>query len=844
MTGESLLLDGCAPTPLASYLKALGVLRLISSPENHVDGTAADADARGYWGGERFHLQTMLNREALLRFFLVEYAPSPIIAPWNGRAGFLEGDEAGDSNRTGAKMLRAIRESNCRRLEAMRRTINALDKINHLMDSNELRRKWKALDKEIRGLQGDEKKKKEDKKKAIDKKMKKKKSELLPIIRSETDQLHVGYIDACYVLTDVESASPILGSGGNDGSRDFGVNFAESIKNLVDFQSGDPKDCDGAWIESALFSTVCISGKPKTMGQFSPGHGGPNATTATAFKESNPLNPWDVVLAMEGTMVFAGAITRRWGAASPKGSAFPFTFQITSAGAGCLSQDDPNQARGEIWTPIWAKPARFAEVSAVFREGRLTIGRRAARTGLDAARSIAQVGASRGIGGFDRYSLVQPDGKMPYLANPLGRFNVPDRPRKDIAGDLEEGNWLFEARRLVNDKKKSPDRARKAMRLLEDSLFQMTTANYRQEGAQHALIALGSLVAWMATSPDARGKLSPPPMLSPDWIREADDDSAEFRVAAALSGLGVAARNWSGRYGRTLGAGADDEGLSSASEISNDTRVADVVKFAPPMAAHFAPLDEKRWEKFGSEVRRSWPGTDRVGKAMGTAVWRAGELVPNIIAVLERRLIEAATRGMEDKPLAGAMIARLADVSDFLFGRFDDARCAALLSGLVWVRSVRLKSVADTRAVASPAHAHVPFAYAAIKPVFMPNADLRSIGALSGKTQMPVPPEILAHLRTGGDSIDGKAVGRAVRAAFARARASGLATPFDAFQSGSCETVADVGRMGTGVQSERLAAALLIPVGPAAAAKLINRAYPGTFADGDDLGTEEQRNAA
>ena len=42
MTYESVTFDGCVPTPLASYLKALGILRLISSDANHVSGRAAD----------------------------------------------------------------------------------------------------------------------------------------------------------------------------------------------------------------------------------------------------------------------------------------------------------------------------------------------------------------------------------------------------------------------------------------------------------------------------------------------------------------------------------------------------------------------------------------------------------------------------------------------------------------------------------------------------------------------------------------------------------------------------------------------------------------------------------
>ena len=110
MTGEPLALRGCAPTPLASYLKALGVLRLVSSPANHVSGQAADPHARGWWENECFHLRTTLDRDALLGFFLHDYAPSPIIAPWNGRAGFLEGDAGETSSRGGAVLLRAVLE--------------------------------------------------------------------------------------------------------------------------------------------------------------------------------------------------------------------------------------------------------------------------------------------------------------------------------------------------------------------------------------------------------------------------------------------------------------------------------------------------------------------------------------------------------------------------------------------------------------------------------------------------------------------------------------------------------------------------------------------------------------
>ena len=158
MTGEPLALNGCAPTPLASYLKALGVLRLVSSPANHVSGAAADPHARGWWENECFHLRTTLGRDALLHFFLHDYAPSPIIAPWNGRAGFLEGDAGETSSRGGAVLMRAVEDSKCGRLGSMRRIVGSLRNNRQLAEYNELRALEKRLKDASKSLKGEEKK--------------------------------------------------------------------------------------------------------------------------------------------------------------------------------------------------------------------------------------------------------------------------------------------------------------------------------------------------------------------------------------------------------------------------------------------------------------------------------------------------------------------------------------------------------------------------------------------------------------------------------------------------------------------------------------------------------------
>jgi len=78
-------LDGCRPEPLGSYLKGLGVLRLV--------GEQADPGATAWWQGEGMVLSTALGPEELEDFFLDDYCPTPLVAPWNGGSGFSPKDK-------------------------------------------------------------------------------------------------------------------------------------------------------------------------------------------------------------------------------------------------------------------------------------------------------------------------------------------------------------------------------------------------------------------------------------------------------------------------------------------------------------------------------------------------------------------------------------------------------------------------------------------------------------------------------------------------------------------------------------------------------------------------------
>jgi CRISPR-associated protein Csx17 len=82
---HELILHGCTPTPLASYLKALAVLRLTAEQSN-------DPNVTGCWRGDQFVLHSQLTGQELSRFFLEDYKPTPLIAPWNGGSGFYARD--------------------------------------------------------------------------------------------------------------------------------------------------------------------------------------------------------------------------------------------------------------------------------------------------------------------------------------------------------------------------------------------------------------------------------------------------------------------------------------------------------------------------------------------------------------------------------------------------------------------------------------------------------------------------------------------------------------------------------------------------------------------------------
>lgn len=739
-------LAGCTPVPLAGYLKALGVLRLVAEQ--------ADADARGCWHDEVFHLYTRLSEAGLLSFFLHDYRPSPVVAPWNGGSGFFAGD-----NRDGFAPLAA---SEAPRFAALHATIRACEAAVLACGLEER-------------PQGEPK------------------TRFVAHLRSTLPDDALAWIDAALALSGEDlSFPPLLGTGGNDGRLDFTSNFMRRLasdrppRGLFDAATGAPRDGTAPLLSAALFGTATEGLADAAIGQFAPGAaGGPNATAG--FEGPSVLNPWDLVLTIEGALLFAGALTRRNDSTRQGGASFPFTVSPTGAGWGGIAVADEADARAEFWAPLWRRPADAAEIARLLAEGRAVLDGRTVRDGLEFARAAAALGVSRGVDAFQRFGFVMRAGRA-YLAAPLGRRPVVSAVAEPVGliGDLERNDWLRRARRHLRGKDE-PARARNAVHRLDNALFALTEPAAAAREVQTALAALGAVIRWLAVAPKAREALAPPPWLSSRWVRLADDGSPEFRVAAALATLG-----------RNHDAGGD--------------------AMAPPLAAHLAPLDLPRPAPAGSLAGPAWfdesrrkPG-GRDGRL--DAVWSDGDLERTLVAILRRRLIDrtGSERGGAD-PLAAFAGARLGDALAFLGGApgFDDARCVALLAGLAWARPARLPPDPAPGRKPPP----LPLAYAALKPLFTPGERLAGLGRLPEEAAWPIPPALLGRLLSGGTA-------EAVALAMNRARASGFATPFT------------TGVSPVGAPGRRLAAALLIPLDDDGLARAVERAFPNPASSAED----------
>jgi CRISPR-associated protein Csx17 len=493
---HDLALAGCTPEPLMAYLKALGVLRLVSEQK--------DPEARGWWKNDVFWLRSAEllkgadteedKREALAGFFLKEYRPTSIVAPWAGGSGFFRKDNK--------EAVEKLRQSKASRVHLYAQVI---EKVHAIIKDEKIGDKPKDQDK----------------------------ARLIRRYRRELPDDVVAWMDAAMVIREAGQVfAPLLGTGGNDGRLDFTQNFMQRIV-LLDLHKASPASPQShAWLEQALFAVPTTLAKA-SVGQFAPGRvGGPNATQGMEGDATD--NPWDFVLMLEGTLLLAGAAVRRFGTAELSKATFPFAVDSVAAGFDSSAKTDEVASRGEIWLPLWTRPTSATELRQLFGEGRAEISGQPARTGTDFARAIAGLGVDRGIAGFTRLAFLKRSGKA-FLATPMGRFGVIERREVDLLRQVDL--WLSTFRWAAGDKN-APSRFGSALRRIDSAILDFCKFG-GQRYFQQICIALGQAERELTIAEQFREekKLKPLAGLSLDWVKAADDHSSEFQLAWALASL-------------------------------------------------------------------------------------------------------------------------------------------------------------------------------------------------------------------------------------------------------------------------------------------------------------------
>ena len=661
----TITLSGCEPRPMAGYLKALGVFRILA--------TQADPKVTAYWKDGGFVLS--LSREgfdeaALVRFFRDEYVPTPFVAPWNGGSGFFPNDEHDSIERIlgtrdkrflqYAKTIAMIQEipEIPRAPKTIRDIVVFLNEMGSKNSESKKGREFldlaasaanhpksiaDALDIEYVkiGKKGKKNTKSKDSEtlawyKKVDKALNKcllilrkaEKKKVISACRARLPDETIEWLDAVAVLSreGTLSFSSILALGGIDGRLDFSANFMRQVVRVL--LDTDTETCSG-WIHSSLFGGAVQNLPVTIMGLFAPGTAG-GANQGTGVKEENlRVNPWEYVLLMEGFPLFAAAAAGRDGIMT-QGASAPFSVEFSRAGFD--SEGKGEGTLNETWLPIWNHPSTFAEIGRIFAEGRACVGRRPARTGTDFARAVSTLGVDRGIASFERYVCLQRRG-LSHIAYPAGTMDVRLRPKVSRLSDTDEITSSLDG--FVRKLKSTPAALEEIMSRIEHATFRC--AQFPEPRHFGDLIrAYGCLEKYVAlqNSPEKKPDRPFGGTLSPEWIGLCDDGTPEIRLAASLASI-TSSENVGTIRTTLCGVDADNP--------------------------------------------RSW--------GQNAPLRRNGASFPNLLAgLLSRRLLDADRLGVPGIPLKADLAARIEDVMLFLRGETDDDRIEEYLWGFLWIR--------------------------------------------------------------------------------------------------------------------------------------------------------------
>jgi len=765
---------GCTPTPLANYLKALGIIRIVAEQ--------FDPECRGWWENEQFQLLSTLSRDELEQAFLEKYEPTPLLSPWNKGCGFFKNNDPGlnpletstaprfrkfregvlaarvllQEISTADATIRAIKASTKRdssfqndtqrlllsnspipleaisKIEAEMNTMDlakdAIAKYRHELDV--ISRVLKSTEKPVSSQDANKLKEEPGYKRLLaiaERRFKLLKESLIFNCRRTWRGPHAQWLASAVVLDDQGNTiwPSLLGTGGNDGNLDFTNNWMQRLGQVfqINSEAGSPTVSAARLLKWSFWRTPTCDLSTGAIGQFQPGASG-GINSSTGAEGHSVVDPWDFILMMEGVLIFSSRATRRLSPNDLICASAPFA--VRAHAAGYASAGAEKAQRGEQWMPIWRGPSNYADISSLFGESRVQLGRQPASRPLDAARAICRLGISRGVSHFNRFGYLERNGQSTFAVS-LGRIRVNTNRFEHLIDDL--ASWLERLQRQARDNF-SPTSLRVAERSLMDAVFEVLTNSdsVQPRSTQWQSVLYACLEIEGLQRDGIAIESGPVPSLRPEWLSAINDNSVELRLAIAMA--------------------------SAASEYDRQGYPVDSIRY------HWLPLVPGRFPKFNIS-----------GKTIAKdprVVMSGRDLLGDCAAIVERRIIEAEQSGKRSLPLVPHRNcgASLDDIHQFIIGAVDDRKLFSLaraLMALKWnqVGKEHIRSLETPRQLRTGAFPDD--SWLMLRLVHLPRS-------LNGDRMIPVESSVTRLLRSGQST-------RAIDIARRRLQSVGIKSP-------------------------------------------------------------------
>ncbi len=684
-------LYGCQIEPLSSYLKALGIIKIISEQK--------DEKVMSRWENNSLVIKTECDQDELIRFFSEEYSPSPILSPWNGGSGFYPNDSEAKEN------IKKILDIGEQRFSDFSSTYNLImetlkksfpDIFASTPTIGELNKKFTEREK------GKELKKVENLKVKIIKKLgntdkinddtihtlsavknfnlkpeikefgkinnnfyqimrDEYKSKIVTKLRDTINERYLEWIDAS-ILINAEGKPvfpPLSGSGGNEGRLDYSSLFISSlIKVFVDKNNSSTE-----LLRNSLFGDLTDKLLKSAVGKFDPGKAGGFNQGNEIETNTVKINPWDIILMMEGILIWSNSIGRRNAIRETK-IVTPFTVSYSPYGYESSNVSDFKKSM-EIWAPIWNNYSYADELKSLFKEGRVALKGKVVRKGMDFIQAINSLGVDRGITGFLRYCFLVRRGQA-YIALPSGIHRVKYSKYVNLIEDLDLVYRTFEQNlKVIKGTGKSLP---KVYESIKRNLYESTYDLLNNGNPINAVRLLRSLGRAEMSFSRVRGKyenkggqkIRPLFGLSTNWINKCDDKSCEFRIALSLSSI---------RKTEKVG--------SFRSNIEGTN-----------------PQDDRIWDN-----------------NIGQFSWTGVNLTEKMINTLIKRLTHAQLNKNSNLPSFSKIKLSLSDVMKFINGEIDERCIEELLFAFSLIRWDDNKSTQNIKEMNDNISKNSSFAY-------------------------------------------------------------------------------------------------------------------------------------